>query len=132
VSCVQELPHLVEVVREHQSEQVELLTVNFDVMLAGADEAEALKRVQEFQNSGDLPFPTYVFNEDDYERLYDALNLPGPLPVTLAFDANGLEVARCEGPTDRAGFRQMAEAAISGIPSQAFPPHAPGNSDESL
>lgn len=124
MSCVQELPHLVEVVRENSSEQVQLLTVNFDLMIAGAEEQPTLDQVRDFQNSRDLPYPTFVFNEDDYEVLNQTLNLPGPIPVTLAFDANGREVARCESATDAAGFRDLVQAAISGAPSKKFPPRS--------
>ena len=49
---------------------------------------------------------------DDYDGINDALQLPGPIPVTLAFDATGQEVARIEGAAEHEQFRELARTAL--------------------
>ena len=36
-----------------------------------------------------LPMEVLIFDEGDYDGIHAVLDLPGPVPVTLAFDASG-------------------------------------------
>lgn len=110
--CVKELPELVEVAREFEEDGLLLVTVNYDLMVVVEDIEAKMAQLVDFQKSRDLPYPVLVYDEDDYDLINDALSLPGPVPVTLAFDATGREVARTESAADAARFRELAQAAL--------------------
>lgn len=110
--CVAELPELIEVTEEFASQGLQLVTINYDLMTPGVDPTAMLSTLADFQSARGLHYPVLVYDGDDYEAIDQALQLPGPIPVTLAFDANGKEVARIEGATDAAGFRGLARAAL--------------------
>ena len=120
--CVKELPELVEVAREFEGDGLLLVTVSYDLMVAVDDIEAKMAQLVDFQEKRDLPYPVLVYDEDDYDQINEALSLPGPVPVTLAFDATGREVARTENAADAARFREMAQAALG----QAVAP-APGS-----
>jgi hypothetical protein len=53
--------------------------------------------VQNFLTSHEYTFNTAIFWADDFSDLDESLKLPGPIPVTLAFNAKGEELGRIEG-----------------------------------
>lgn len=111
--CVAELPELIEVVAEFDDRGLQLVTVSYDSMVPGvADGEAALQLVRDHLTSSGLSFEVLVYDEDDYDGINERLGLPGPIPVTLAFDAEGREVARTEESTDAEGFRSLARAAL--------------------
>jgi len=110
--CIAELPELIEVAEEFEAQGLELVTINYDLMTPGVDPAAMLATLADFQSARSLHYPVLVYDGDDYEAIDQALQLPGPIPVTIAFDATGTEVARTEGATDAAGFRKLALAAL--------------------
>lgn len=110
--CVAELPELIEVIEEHHEQGLKLVTINYDLMVPGVDPSEMLPKLVEFQAAKGLHAPVLVYDADDYVPIDEALQLPGPIPVTIAFDATGKEVARTEGATDADGFRKLARAAL--------------------
>jgi len=113
--CVAELPELAEVGAEYADRGLVVITISYDYMVPGpANDAEVLAMVTEHLDSRALPLECLVYDEDDYEGVDTFLDLPGPIPVTLALDANGEEVARVEDRTDADGFRRLAEAALTG------------------
>ena len=120
--CVKELPELVEVAREFEDEGLLLVTVNYDLMVAVDDIEAKMVQLADFQDKRDLPYPVLVYDEDDYDQINEALSLPGPIPVTLAFDATGREVARTENAADAARFREMAQAALGQADTPASGP----------
>ena len=71
-----------------------------------------MAQLVDFQKMRDFPYPVLVYDEDDYDLINKAMDLPGPVPVTLAIDATGREVARTESSADAARFREMALAAL--------------------
>jgi hypothetical protein len=61
-------------------------------------------------------FPVLIFDEDDYEGINKAFNLPGPIPVTLAFDKNGQEVGRIEGSASLKEFQELVNLVLRTSP----------------
>lgn len=120
--CVKELPALVEVAREFEEQGLILVTVNYDLMVAVDDIEAKMAQLVDFQDKRDLPYPVLVYDEDDYDRINEALSLPGPVPVTLAFDATGREVARTENAAGATRFREMAQAALGQAATPASGP----------
>ena len=112
--CVAELPELAEVGAEFADRGLVVITISYDYMVPGpAGDAEVLALVKEHLDSHTLPLECLVFDEDDYQGINAHLDLPGPIPVTLALGADGKEVARVEDRTDAEGFRRLAEAALT-------------------
>ena len=111
--CVAELPELVEVAEEFRGEGLQLLTISYDYMVPGpADGEAALQLVRGHLAKSGLEMEVLVYDEDDYAGINDLLDLPGPIPVTIAFDAQGREVARVEDQADAEGFRALVRAAL--------------------
>ena len=109
--CVAELPDLVEVAAEHADAGLQLLLVSHDLAAPGAD-PDVVDKVRSFARTREYTVPIRVFRGEDYEAVLDRLDLPGPIPFTAAYDANGVIVDRHEGAADRARFEAMARAAL--------------------
>jgi len=112
--CVAEMPDLAEVAKEFRGAGLTVVGVSYDFMVPGPTRDEALQSVAAFQRQESIPFPLLVFEGKDYQEINAALRLPGPVPVTLAFDAEGREVARLESGADLAGLRLLARKALDG------------------
>ena len=110
--CVAEMPALIEVAEEFADQGLAFVTINYDVMVPVDDIEGTLARVAEFQSQRGLDAAVLVYDADDYDGINDALQLPGPIPVTLAFDATGQEVARIEGAAEHEQFRELARTAL--------------------
>lgn len=110
--CVAELPELIEVAEEFEAQGLQLVTINYDLMTPGVEPEAMLRTLADFQSARGLHYPVLVYDGDDFDAIDQALQLPGPIPVTIAFDATGKEVARTESATDAAGFRKLALAAL--------------------
>ncbi|MCH2112116.1 MAG: hypothetical protein MK213_04595 [Planctomycetes bacterium] len=74
----------------------------------------AIESVRSYMVSEGYSFPVFIYDEDDYEGINQALNLPGPIPVTLAFDEGGREVGRIEGAASLDEFRELVALALGG------------------
>lgn len=115
--CVAELPELAEAAQEYEDRGLAVVTISYDYMVPGpADGAAAVALAGGYLRKHQLPLECLVYDEDDYDGINEWLKLPGPIPVTLAFDANGNEVGRVEDRTDLEGFRKLAEAALATAP----------------
>ena len=110
--CVKELPDFVSVAQAHAEEDLRYLTISYDYMIGGVDEAGVLLKVQTFLDQTGLPMEVLIFDEDDYDGINTALDLPGPIPVTLAFDASGKEVGRLVDESTREQFEELARLAL--------------------
>ena len=111
--CIAELPELVAVAQEFRDEELQLLTISYDFMVPGpADGEAALALVRKHLAKSGLELEVLVYDEDDYDGINALLDLPGPIPVTIAFDALGNEVARVEDQTDAEGFRELVRRAL--------------------
>ncbi len=110
--CVRELPDLAEVHEAFRDENGIVVGVSYDMMLPSKGPAVVLEKVQRFAADRELGFDNYIFNDDDYDRINAWLELPGPIPFTLAIDASGKVVDRQEGPAGRERFEAMMRAAL--------------------
>ena len=110
--CVKELPDLAEVHAEFASQGGVVVGVSYDLMVPGPTRESALALVSDFAAGRELGFDNYVFEGDDYERINTWLELPGPVPATLAINAAGETVDRQEGQAGRERFEAMMRTAI--------------------
>ena len=53
-----------------------------------------------------------MYDAPDYDAINARFDLPGAVPVTLAFDAAGREVDRHVGEADEARFEAMMKKAL--------------------
>lgn len=110
--CVRELPDLAEVHQAFRDEGGVVVGISYDLMVPGPTPESALQLVSEFAAGRELAFDNYVFDDEDYDRINAWLDLPGPVPVTLAIDASGEIVDRHEGQAGRERFEAMMRAAL--------------------
>ena len=106
VPCVEELPALQKLRESHPPENLSILALSYDAMIPGETPQSAQATVQSFLTSQGYTFETAIFWDDDYTDLNQILGLPGPIPVTLAFNAKGEELGRIEG---KASLGDLAE-----------------------
>jgi hypothetical protein len=107
------MPDLVEVAREHEDDSVRLLTVSYDLQIAGAPKPDvAVANMQRFLKARGWSFPVYVFDAPGLDAINERFDLPGPIPVTLAFDAKGQLVDREDGPSSKARFDELMKKAL--------------------
>lgn len=110
--CVAELPEFVEVAQAERANGLDALGLSFDLMVPDVKRGEVVDKVRAFLNARKLPLPTLIYDAPDYEAVNARLNLPGFVPVTLAFDRDGREVGRAEGQADKARFEELARLAL--------------------
>ncbi len=110
--CVAELPDLAEVHEAFRERNGVVVGVSYDLMVPGPTPESALALVERFAAGRELGFDNYVFNDEDYDRINTWLELPGPVPVTLAIDATGKIVDRHEGQAGRERFEAMMNSAL--------------------
>lgn len=108
------MPHLVQVAAEAKARGGQVLAVSQDLFLPGSELTadQALAKVRAFATARQVPFPVYVLDDASLDPLCDAYALPGPIPVTLAFDRTGKEVDRQEGSADLERLREMMARAL--------------------
>lgn len=107
-----ELPHLVKVANEFAAQGGRVLTISQDLFLPDVDDAKALAKVERLAERLGLTVPIYILRDDTLDPLNTRYDLPGPIPSTIAFDAQGREVDRQEGEADEERFRQMMRRAL--------------------
>jgi thiol-disulfide isomerase/thioredoxin len=101
--CVGELPHIDEVYRSMEGE---IAAVAVDI---GDPELETLLRFREVFK---LSMPVVWLSENDALILKREWNLADVLPITLIYDADGIEIRRVAGVRDREFFRSAVSGAI--------------------
>jgi hypothetical protein len=112
---VAELPDLVEVGREFEDRGGKVLGISQDLFQPGKTAAGELPVVQKFLADRELPLRVFLFDAPNLDGLNEHFDLPGPIPVTLALDAQGREVARHEGRASLEALRAMLRKAL-GLP----------------
>jgi hypothetical protein len=101
----------VQVAAEARERGGQVMAISQD-LFPNFEKQEALAKVRAFVTEQRIPFPVFVLDADSLDPLGAAYSLPGPIPVTLAFDAGGKEVDREEGPADLERLRQMMARAL--------------------
>jgi thiol-disulfide isomerase/thioredoxin len=110
--CVAEMPHLVQVAQEFAADGGAVIGVSEDLFAPRVTPEQALARVREFAARRRVPFPLLVFDDTTLDGLNALLDLPGPIPATIAVDAAGREVDREEGDADLDRLREMMRRAL--------------------
>jgi len=109
--CVEEMPHLVDLAARWDAKGARVITVSFDLMVPGSDAEEACRVVDGFFTERGWRLETLVFDGDDYDAINARLDLPGPIPVTLALAPGGTEVDRQVGAAGEERFEEMMRRA---------------------
>ncbi|MEM7516480.1 MAG: TlpA disulfide reductase family protein, partial [Planctomycetota bacterium] len=111
--CVEELPELLEVHQEFRERGGEVVLVSYDLMIP-SDGPEAMReKVHAFVDAKGYSMGQLLYDADDYDGINAALQLPGPVPVTLALDAEGREVDRHVEKAGKARFVEMMETVLA-------------------
>jgi len=110
--CVAELPELLETGRELADRGGRVLTVSYDLMIPGESRESAVAKLEAFAAERGIDAPILVYEADDYDGINEAFDLPGQIPVTLAFDRDGALVDRQHGQAGKARFVEMLERAL--------------------
>lgn len=74
----------------------------------GADRSTVVERVRTFADSRKWGLPVLILDEPSTDAIDERFDLPGPIPVTLGFDAQGKLVDRVDGEADAERFAEMA------------------------
>jgi thiol-disulfide isomerase/thioredoxin len=110
--CVEELPGLLAVAKEHESGGLQVLGLSFDMMLPNKQPDEVIAHVRGFLDQRGLALPTLILEGADFEATSARFDLPGGIPVTLAIDRAGNVVDRHEGQGSREHFERLARKAL--------------------
>ncbi len=92
--CVDELPELLEVAREHEGKGVVVLTVSYDLVTSEAPREDTVREVGAFVAEQKLDLPVFLYDGPNDEGINRRFGLPGAVPVTLAIDRRGKVVER--------------------------------------
>lgn len=110
--CVAELPDLVDVARDSEARGGRVLGISFDLLIPDVARDEGLQLVVDYLKEQDLALPTLVYDAHDFDAINARFELPGPIPVTLAYDRDGRIVDRHAGEADRERFVEMMQKAL--------------------
>ncbi len=94
-----------------ESKDVDVLLVSFDLQLPRADRSTVSARVQKFVEERKWGLSSVVIDPAAIEALNERFDLPGGIPVTLAFDKFGRLVDREDCACEKARFAQLAAHA---------------------
>ena len=106
------MPDLVQVARNHEARGARVLLVSYDAQLEGGAPAEIEARVREFVAKRGWGLPVHVATAESLKAIEERYDLPGPIPVTLAFDEEGRLVDREDGPSERERFEALMRRAL--------------------
>lgn len=112
--CVAEQPELLEVAREMRERGGAVIGISDDLNLPDVTVAGTLVKLRQFIVQRRVNIPVFLFDDVDPFAVIQYFGLPGPIPVTLAVDAEGNIVDRHEGQANRARFVEMMEKALGG------------------
>jgi len=111
--CVAELPDLVETAREWREKGGVVFAVSYDLMIPGVTREEAEAKVRAFAAERGIDVPILVYEADDYDAINERFDLPGSVPVTLAFDRTGNLVDRQADQAGKDRFVEMMRKALA-------------------
>lgn len=106
--CVSELPDLVEVAAHFEADGGQLLTISHDLVIDG----RSIETVRTFAERRGYVFPILVFPGDDLDAVVERFDIPGPIPFTLAVNADGEVVDTHEGVAGPERLAEMMRAAL--------------------
>ena len=102
--CIEELPELRDAAVALRAAGGDLLGVAVELTAPGQSLADALRRLPGFARAQHIDYPLVLFGGRDAGPLWQALELPGTVPVTIAFDRDGRKAMVHAG---RAGARDV-------------------------
>lgn len=101
-----------KVARESNPRDLGVLLVNYDLQVPKAVPAKVLERVERFVAGRGWGLEVAILEANQIDAFHERFDLPGPIPVTLAFDSQGNLVDRQEGECDVERFRELAKRAL--------------------
>ncbi len=107
------MPDLVKVAAQHRDRGLDVLLVDYDLQAPKADPDKTRERVERFVNARQWGLDVAILRAEDIDAFHERYDLPGPIPVTLAFDKRGELVDRQEGECDAARFAELAQRALA-------------------
>ena len=108
--CVDELPVLAAVAREHEGRGLEVVGISLDAWIIGSD-SEAEERVRATLARLGVGYPNIIYRGVQ-GPLLEAFDLPGPIPHSILFDADGRVVRSWNGPLVIRELRQEIERLV--------------------
>lgn len=115
VPCVEELPDLARLAREHAG--VAVLGVSFDAWVTG-DGPETEGKVKGFLSVAGVSYPNLIYRGDQ-DPVLEAFELSGGIPYSILYDRDGRVVERWDGKIDAAVVRAAFETVLRNAPAAA-------------
>jgi thiol-disulfide isomerase/thioredoxin len=109
--CVAAIPELLEVAKEYRGKGV-VLGVSYDFMIPGVTREEVLDQMRDFVAQHEMDIPILIYEAADYDSINERFGLPGPIPASVAINAEGAVVDRHEGESNKDRFTAMMEKAL--------------------
>ncbi len=110
------MPHLVQVAAEFAADGGQVLGISEDLFVPEVTPEQALARVRAFAERRQIPFPMFVLNDETLDGINALWDLPGPIPATVALDAEGRVVDMQAGGADLGRLREMMRRALGKLP----------------
>lgn len=110
------MPHLVQVAGEFEAEGGRVIGISQDLFLPETTQASVLPKVKRITAARQVRYPILILVDQTLDGLNDLYDLPGPIPCTIALDANGKEVDRQEGDASVERLREMMQRALGKLP----------------
>jgi hypothetical protein len=107
------MPDLVQVAKDNAKNPLDVLLLSYDLQGPRPDPERVVARLQKFVCERGWNLPVYVFDAPDLDALGDRFDLPGSIPVTLAFDKEGRLVDREDGPSSKLRFEMLVQRALA-------------------
>lgn len=101
-----------KVARDAKHPNLDVLLVSYDLQVPKAEPTKVLERVERFVAGRKWGLEVAILEAAHIEAFHERFDLPGPIPVTLAFDAQGKLVDRQEGECDIDRFHELATRAL--------------------
>ena len=124
VPCVDELPDLAGLAREDGMAGAGFLGISLDMWVTG-EGAETEDKVRQALAAARVGYPNLIYRGDQ-DALIEGLDLPGPIPYSIVYDAQGKKLAAWTGPAVISEVRRALAAASAPRPEgRASRPAAP-------
>ncbi|MGH9750354.1 MAG: TlpA family protein disulfide reductase, partial [Candidatus Polarisedimenticolia bacterium] len=107
--CVEELPDLGRLSREQGRAGAAFVGVSLDVW-TGGDGPATEGKVRGFLSEAGVTYANFIYRGDQ-DPIFEAFDLPGPIPFSILYDGDGNVARRWEGEVDLGVLR----AALAGL-----------------